>query len=168
MSCLLSRIPRVQSRPCRRLLTLSAVQGPTKPPLDLRTLPEYFYSEILEHNSERPALICRAEKPLGHGGPPSRNMGIRRHLAWDFDNFERHVISLARGLVAMGVKKGDRVGVIMGNNRYDNTMLVLKPLWLTAKPWFFCTVPMRCCSGLAQVWVLCWLRLTQRIGFKSW
>ncbi|KAF8345376.1 acetyl-CoA synthetase-like protein [Amanita rubescens] len=116
MSCLLSRIPHVQSRICRRLLTLSAVQGPTKPPLDLRTLPEYFYSEILEHNSERPALICRAEKPLGHGGPPSRSMGVKRHLTWDFDQFERHIISLARGLVAMGVRKGDRVGVIMGNN----------------------------------------------------
>ena len=117
MSCLLSRIHHVQSILCRRLITLSAVQGPTKPPLDLRTLSEYFYSEILEHNSERRALVCRAEKPWGHGGPLSRNMGITQHLAWDFDEFERHVTSLARGFVAMGVKKGDRVGVIMGNNR---------------------------------------------------
>lgn len=167
MSCLVSRIPHVQSRLYSRLLTLSAVKGPTKPPLDLRTLPEYFFSEILEHNSERPALICRAEKPSSHGGPPSRNMGVKRHLAWDFDEFERHVMSLARGLVAMGVRKGDRVGVIMGNNRYDNTTLVFEALSLTAKPWF-CTVHMRCCSGLAQVWVLCWSRLTQRIGFRSW
>ncbi|KAK2461010.1 hypothetical protein APHAL10511_006951 [Amanita phalloides] len=100
---------------CRRL-TLSAVQGPINPPLDLRTLPEYFHSAILESNAERPALICRAEKPRGHGGPPSRNMGVGRHLAWDFDELDRHIASLARGLVRMGVKKGDRVGVIMGNN----------------------------------------------------
>ena len=117
MSLLWPRMHCVQPRLCRRLLTLSVAQGPTKPPLDLRTLPEYFYSAILEHNAERRALICRAENPWGQGGPPSRNMGITRHLAWDFDEFERHITSLARGLVVMGVKKGDRVGVIMGNNR---------------------------------------------------
>ncbi|KAF8634847.1 hypothetical protein AX17_004095 [Amanita inopinata Kibby_2008] len=43
-------------------------------------------------------------------------MGVTRHLAWDFEEFERHIAALARGLVSMGVQKGDRVGVIMGNN----------------------------------------------------
>ncbi|KAF8627090.1 hypothetical protein AX15_004549 [Amanita polypyramis BW_CC] len=99
-----------------RSLTLSAVQGPTEPPLDTRTLPDYFYSAILNHYAERPALICRSEKPRGHGGPQLRNMGVTRHLAWDFEEFERHISALARGLIGMGVKKGDRVGVIMGNN----------------------------------------------------
>ncbi|KAF8627091.1 hypothetical protein AX15_004550 [Amanita polypyramis BW_CC] len=99
-----------------RSLTLSAVQGPTEPPLDTRTIPDYFYSAILNHYAERPALICRSEKSGGHGGPPSRNMGVIHHLAWDFEEFERHISGLARGLVGMGVKKGDRVGIIMGNN----------------------------------------------------
>ena len=101
-----------------RCLSLSAVQGPTDPPLDKRTLPHYFDSAILKPHAERPALICRSERPRGHGGPPSRNMGITRHLAWDFDQFERHISALTRGLVGMGVKKGDRVAVIMGNNRF--------------------------------------------------
>lgn len=45
----------------------------------------------------------------------SRNLGVERHLAWDFEEFGRHVDAVARGLIGMGVGKGDRVGVIMGN-----------------------------------------------------
>lgn len=52
----------------------------------------------------------------------SNNLGVTRHLASDFDEFDRHVKAMARGLLGMGAKKGNRVGVIMGNNRY-------------AKPW---------------------------------
>jgi acyl-coenzyme A synthetase/AMP-(fatty) acid ligase len=48
----------------------------------------------------------------------SKNMGVERHLAWDFDEFDSHIRALARGLVGLGVNKGDRVGVIMGNTRY--------------------------------------------------
>lgn len=44
-----------------------------------------------------------------------RNLGVERHLAWDFEEFGRHVDAVARGLIGMGVGKGDRVGVIMGN-----------------------------------------------------
>ena len=44
-------------------------------------------------------------------------MGIQSHLAWTFAEMDEHVMALARGLIAMGVTKGDRVGVIMGNNR---------------------------------------------------
>lgn len=45
------------------------------------------------------------------------------HLAWDFDEFDKHIRALARGLVAMGVRKGDRVAVLMGNNRYRALVL---------------------------------------------
>jgi non-ribosomal peptide synthetase component E (peptide arylation enzyme) len=45
-------------------------------------------------------------------------MGVDGHLAWDFSEFDRHISALARGLVGLGVKKGDRVGVVMGNTRY--------------------------------------------------
>lgn len=101
-----------------RNLTKSAVQGPLEPPLSFKTLPDYFSSEILSKHGERPALICREELPRAHGGPASRNLGVPgTHLAWDFVEFDRHINALARGLLAMGVQKGDRVGVIMGNNR---------------------------------------------------
>lgn len=101
----------------RRSLTLSSVEGPKDPPLEQRTLPVYFRDEVLAKHAERPALVCRQERPRAHGGPPSRNMGIETHLAWDFEEFDRHIHALARGLVSLGVKKGDRVAVVMGNNR---------------------------------------------------
>ncbi|KAH7915059.1 hypothetical protein BJ138DRAFT_1170179 [Hygrophoropsis aurantiaca] len=99
-----------------RSLVFSSVEGATDPPLDHRSLSKYFNDEILEKHSDRAALICRQERPRAHGGPPSRNLSINTHLAWDFWEFDRHIGALARGLVAMGVNKGDRVAVIMGNN----------------------------------------------------
>ncbi|KAM6492413.1 hypothetical protein JOM56_012137 [Amanita muscaria] len=111
-----TKLLRIHSAPVKRtLLALSSVQGATNRSLDTRTLPDYFYSSILGTSAARPALICHAEKPRAHGGPPSPS-GNTRHLAWDFEEFERHIAALARGLVGMGVKKGDRVAVLMGNN----------------------------------------------------
>ncbi|KAG1737418.1 acetyl-CoA synthetase-like protein [Suillus lakei] len=99
-----------------RSLTSSSVQGPTERSLDLRTLTGFFREEILRKHAHRPALICRQEPPRAHGGPPSRNLSVTNHLAWDFDEFDTHIRALARGLVSMGVRKGDRVAVLMGNN----------------------------------------------------
>ena len=96
---------------------MSSVQGPLDPPLETRTLFEYFTSEILRKHSARPALICRKELPRAHHGPLSKNLGVTSHLAWDFEELDRHNNALARGLLCIGVRKGDRVGVIMGNNR---------------------------------------------------
>ena len=100
-----------------RQLQFSAVEGPQEPPLDHRTLPIYFQQEILAKHSTRPALICRQERPRAHAGPPSPNMGVSTHLAWDFEELDRHIRALARGLLELGVKPGERVAVIMGNNR---------------------------------------------------
>ncbi|KAJ6590598.1 hypothetical protein DFH09DRAFT_1026692 [Mycena vulgaris] len=103
-------------RTYRRHISWSAVQGALEPPLASVTLPEYFHAEILQKHSSRPALICRSESARAHGGPPSRNLGITSHLAWDFEEFDSQINALARGLLGMGVKRGDRVGVLMGNN----------------------------------------------------
>ncbi|KAF8899759.1 hypothetical protein CPB84DRAFT_1709384 [Gymnopilus junonius] len=99
-----------------RLLTTSYVEGPLEPPLVTKTLPQYFNADILEPHNSRPALIARQERTRAHGGPPSHNLSVNTHLAWDFEEFDRHINALARGLLSMGVQKGDRVGVIMGNN----------------------------------------------------
>jgi hypothetical protein len=125
----------------RRHITLSAVEGARDPPLDNRTLPDYFSAEILSRRPERPALICSHERPRAHGGPLSRNMGVDGHLAWDFSEFDSHITALTRGLVGLGVKKGDRVGVVMGNTRHAFPMVV------TTK--FLASFPARtrCCSG---------------------
>ncbi|KAF8189860.1 hypothetical protein K438DRAFT_1832207 [Mycena galopus ATCC 62051] len=99
-----------------RHLSLSSVEGALEPPLASSALSQYFKDEILRKHSSRPALICRNETPRAHGGPPSINLDITSHLAWSFAEFDRHIDALARGLLRMGVQKGDRVGVIMGNN----------------------------------------------------
>ncbi len=117
MRMLLPRRALVSRRLWRRSLAVSAVQGPVHPPLDNRTLSDYFVQEVLQKHNTRPALICRSEKPRAHGGPPSKNLGVSSHLAWDFEEFERHIDAAARGLLLMGVRTGDRIGVIMGNNR---------------------------------------------------
>lgn len=98
-------------------LTLSEVAGPTHPPLISKTLPAYFRDDILTAHAARPALIARKEPARAHGGPRGRNFDDAAHLAWDFGEFDRHIQALARGLLDLGVRRGDRVGVIMGNNR---------------------------------------------------
>lgn len=103
----------IQSK--RNLLTTSFTKGPLEPPLLPHTLPGFWKDEILEKYGSRPALIARSEEPRAHGGPVSKNLGLTRHLAWDYEEFNRHVDAVARGLLGMGVRKGDRVGVIMGN-----------------------------------------------------
>ncbi|KAJ7512064.1 hypothetical protein B0H11DRAFT_1949572 [Mycena galericulata] len=104
--------PRLQGRS----LYLSSVEGALEPPLASTTLSRYFHAEILEKHGDRPALVCRNESARAHGGPLSRNLGTSSHLAWDYGEFDRHINALARGLLRMGVRKGDRVGVLMGNN----------------------------------------------------
>ncbi|EAU81427.2 acyl-CoA synthetase [Coprinopsis cinerea okayama7 len=95
--------------------SLSSAEGPLEPPLSNKTLPQFWRTEILEKHSTRPALIACKERPRAHGGPPSPNLGVSDRLAWDYEEFNRHIDALARGLLCMGVQKGDRVAVIMGN-----------------------------------------------------
>jgi hypothetical protein len=109
-------------------LTSSSVQGPTERSLDLRTLTGFFREEVIGKHAHRPALICRQERPRAHGGPPSRNLSVNSHLAWDFDEFDKHIRALARGLVAMGVRKGDRVAVLMGNNRCRAVLVLTRDI----------------------------------------
>ncbi|EIW55520.1 acyl-CoA synthetase [Trametes versicolor FP-101664 SS1] len=117
-SSLLSRsaLRKLSTAASSSRLTLSAVEGPLEPPLVSKTLPAYFRDDILRIHGARPALIARQEQARPHGGPRSRNLDDATHLAWDFGEFDRHIQALARGLLDLGVKKGDRVGVIMGNN----------------------------------------------------
>ena len=95
--------------------SLSITQGPTHPPLDNCTLPDYWDATITSRG-HRPALICRREPAHPHGGPLQPDSDTK-HLSWSFGTFNEHIRALAAGLVALGVKKGDRVGVVMGNNR---------------------------------------------------
>lgn len=130
----------------RTLLTLSSVEGPLEPPLSTLTLSEYFRSEILAKHHSRPALICPREPSRLHGGPSSQSHINTKYLAWDFSEFDRHIEALARGLISLGVKKGDRVGVIMGNTRWGLLTVHVQIVWNS------CHLPvhMHCFNGHAQ------------------
>ncbi len=144
-----SLLPTSLGCPCfRRRISLSrsAVEGARESPLDNRTLPGYFSAEVLSRRPDHPALICRQERPRAHGGPLSRNMGAEGHLAWDFNEFDSHIRALARGLVGLGVNKGARVGVVMGNARYVFSYCIV-----SMDPMFtFLQARMRCCNGHVQ------------------
>lgn len=96
-----------QSRNASRL---SVVQGPSYPPLENKTLPDFFAQHILQKYNTRAALICPSEKPRAHGGPPSKNQ-TSHALAWDFEDFNRAIDAVARGLVLLGVQKGKDDGI---------------------------------------------------------
>ena len=103
------------SQPRRTLLTLSEVSGPLHPPLLLHTLPEYFATEILPQYADHPALICKQEKANAYTGITSTTSG---DLRWTFEEMDKHIEALSKGMIAMGVQKGDRVGVVLGNCRF--------------------------------------------------
>ncbi|KZP15937.1 acyl-CoA synthetase [Athelia psychrophila] len=98
-----------------RSLSLSSVEGPSYPPLINSTLGDYFSKNVVEKYPHRPALICRGELPGSNGGPRSRNLGVSSHLAWDYEEFDLNITAVTRGLLRMGVQKGDRVGAIVPN-----------------------------------------------------
>jgi fatty-acyl-CoA synthase len=46
-------------------------------------------------------------------------VGGSGYLKWSYEELWERANDLARGLLGLGVTKGSRVGVVMGNNRYD-------------------------------------------------
>lgn len=101
----------------RRLLSsLSYAQGAAHPPLTEKTFSQFFAEDILAKHSDRTALICHNERNSALGGPYFKSYGTQP-LSWTFQQFDEAIEACAAGLVSMGVEKGDRVGVVMGNNR---------------------------------------------------
>ncbi|KAG8682681.1 hypothetical protein FRC08_014806, partial [Ceratobasidium sp. 394] len=79
--------------------THSLVSGPLDPPLVELTFPAYYKEHILAKHASRPALISRHEA----------------NVRWTFAEFDTQIERMARGLLAAGVKPGDRVATILGN-----------------------------------------------------
>lgn len=84
--------------PTRSLLTEAHDHGPSHPPLIEQTIPEHF-SSIVSRFGDRNAVISRHQN------------GILTYSALDEQSN-----SIARGLQSLGVRKGDRVAVSLGNN----------------------------------------------------
>ncbi|KXT09614.1 hypothetical protein AC579_7649 [Pseudocercospora musae] len=82
----------------RSLLTKAHDRGPSEPPLLEQTVPEHFAS-IVSQYGDRPAVSARHQQ-----------------TTLTYDELDQRSNALARGLQSIGVKKGDRVSVSLGNN----------------------------------------------------
>jgi len=102
-----SRIQPTRSA-ARTATRLSYAKGTDTSPLSNETLPSFYEKELLTKFATRPALVSRHE-PVGGSGC----------LRWSYGELWKQANDLARGLLGLGVTKGTRVGVVMGNNRYD-------------------------------------------------
>lgn len=92
-------------------LTYSVSQGPSEPPLLPHTIPEHF-AEIVSKYGDRPAVICRAPTATG----PAEEVNLSYAALDSTSN------ALAHSLRSLGVKKGDRVAVKLGNTAEHATL----------------------------------------------
>ena len=105
---LLHRLPLSRCRlPLRRLFSASAQpslsQGPTQPPLLNQTLGKAFRQVV----SRAPSAAAVSS--------------VHQRLHWTYQQLSDAVDSAARALIAAGVKRGDRVGILSPNKSVDQT-----------------------------------------------
>ncbi|RYP84858.1 hypothetical protein DL770_005151 [Monosporascus sp. CRB-9-2] len=89
----------------------SYAEGPTEPPLLPHTIPEHFASVVSQYG-DRPAVIARSPAPTSASlsspeVPPTTTL--------TYESLDALSNALARSLRSLGVKKGDRVAVSLGN-----------------------------------------------------
>lgn len=76
------------------------VVGDVGPELWVRTIPAVFKETVAAHGAREAAVFCE------------------QNVRWTWDEFDAEVDALAGGLLKLGLKKGDRVG-IWSPNRYE-------------------------------------------------
>ena len=76
---------------------LSTVAGPTEPPLANSTLAELLTLKSLQHRDDECMVFVQSK------------------TRWTYGMLEEQSQQLARGLLALGVEKGDRIGIMSGN-----------------------------------------------------
>ncbi|KUI55979.1 Putative acyl-CoA synthetase YngI [Cytospora mali] len=92
-------------------LTYSISQGPNEPPLLPYTIPEHF-AEIVSKYGDRPAVICRSPTVFG----------TVEEETLSYAALDSASNALAYSLRSLGVKKGDRVAVKLGNTAEHATL----------------------------------------------
>ncbi|GAC98392.1 hypothetical protein PHSY_005986 [Pseudozyma hubeiensis SY62] len=90
---------------------LSRVSGPIDKPLCELSLGE-FWEKAATNYADRPALISKHEPATQHAKSSSESSDCIR---WSYGAMNEHVQSLVAGLHELGVRKGDRVAVLMMN-----------------------------------------------------
>ncbi|KAL2754116.1 hypothetical protein ACRALDRAFT_1032113 [Sodiomyces alcalophilus JCM 7366] len=94
-------------------LTESFCLGPNDPPLLPHTIPEHF-SSIVSRHGDRPAVISRTPTTPSIPGL-TLDVPAARETTLTYAELDILSNRLASGLRSLGVKKGDRVAVSLGN-----------------------------------------------------
>ncbi|EGG01391.1 uncharacterized protein MELLADRAFT_79002 [Melampsora larici-populina 98AG31] len=100
----------------------SQLTGSITPLLISKTLSNYWLNGLLPKYHSRVALISKHEPTTSN--PASSNQTIK----WTFSEFDDQIHRLANGLLKLGVRKGDRVGIYSQNNSAYATLQ-----WATAE-----------------------------------
>lgn len=88
---------------------LSRVSGPTDKPLCELSLSQ-FWEEAVSKYADLPALISKHEPASQHG---KRGSSSDDCVRWTYGAMNEHIKSLVAGLHQLGVRKADRVAVLM-------------------------------------------------------
>lgn len=76
-----------------------------------------YFDHIVRRYPSSPALIVRHEAPDIHSPTYAGGALINEEcLRWNYSQFSAHADALARGLLRSGLKKGDRIGAVLGNS----------------------------------------------------
>ncbi|KAI3326897.1 acetyl-CoA synthetase-like protein [Xylariaceae sp. AK1471] len=95
----------------------SYVEGPTDPPLLPNTIPEHFAS-IVSQYGDLPAVMARAPVMMDASPPPTTPIGKKNRAettTLTYASLDALSNTVAHSLRSLGVKKGDRVAVSLGN-----------------------------------------------------
>ncbi|SPO41579.1 related to Long-chain-fatty-acid--CoA ligase [Pseudozyma flocculosa] len=95
---------------------LSRVSGPTDKPLSELTLGQ-FWKETVASHGDRQALVSLHEPATQHAvGSLSSSKTGDGCIRWSYADMDEHIKRLVAGLRRLGVKKGQRVAVLMMNS----------------------------------------------------
>ncbi|KAL2142404.1 hypothetical protein VTI28DRAFT_1176 [Corynascus sepedonium] len=117
LSSCITKWRSVESKKTVSTLTRSIYEGPAEPPLLPHTIPEHF-SSIVKEFGDRPAVICRTPTAGRDALPnlPTEGLPAAVETALSYEKLDLASNALAHSLRSLGVKKGDRVAVSLGNS----------------------------------------------------
>ncbi|KAI0850864.1 acetyl-CoA synthetase-like protein [Daldinia vernicosa] len=102
----------MMQRRCIATSDLSYVEGPKEPPLLTCTIPEHF-AEIVSQYGDQPAAVFRS--PTTADMSPTLTSSRPETTTLTYEDLDAQSNILAHSLRSLGVKKGDRVAVSLGN-----------------------------------------------------
>ncbi|RYC65403.1 hypothetical protein CHU98_g798 [Xylaria longipes] len=120
---------------------MSYVEGPKDPPLLGCTIPEHFAS-IVSRYGDLPAVIARSPVTMDASPPPTTSISKQMKPQTTLTYASLHALSnsVAHSLRSLGVKKGDRVAVSLGNTPelvvLTYAIFKLGAIWVPLNPSF--------------------------------